>query len=194
MSVRLRADGSRGCQRGLSMVQLRAFLRLLRVSSLRAVTLALCSVAIVASASPASARSHHGAGRYAHARHYSRHASRHIGRHFASRHYRHIARTSRWERGIAQMQARGFADTHASLSSGAVSGCDVGRLRFFECRCRGAPLSRRQSHRSGKPVVRAVHEHGFAAFRLSRHRLGHGEFICPLRPAGHPVRRSARLP
>jgi len=104
------------------MVQLRAFLRLLRVSSLRAVMLALCSIAIVASASPASARSHHSAGRYAHARHYSRHASRHIGRHFASRHYRHIARTSRWERGIARMQARGFADTHASLSSGAVSG------------------------------------------------------------------------
>jgi uncharacterized protein (TIGR02594 family) len=104
------------------MVQLRAFLRLLRVSSIRAVALALCSIALLASAAPASARSHHGAGRYAHARHHGHHASRHSARHFASRHYRHLARSSRWQRGIALMQARGFANTHASLSSGAVSG------------------------------------------------------------------------
>jgi len=30
-----------------------------------------------------------------------------------------MARASRWERGVAQMQARGFADTNASLGSGA---------------------------------------------------------------------------
>jgi uncharacterized protein (TIGR02594 family) len=29
-----------------------------------------------------------------------------------------MARASRWERGVAQMQARGFADTNASLGSG----------------------------------------------------------------------------
>jgi uncharacterized protein (TIGR02594 family) len=90
------------------MIQLVAFRRLLRV-----VALAVCSAAVMISATPASARSHHGAGRYVHA-HY---ASRHIGRHFAYRHNRHVARGSRWERGVAQMQAGGFADANANLTS-----------------------------------------------------------------------------
>jgi uncharacterized protein (TIGR02594 family) len=84
------------------MVQLVAFRRSL-------VALALCSAAIAASATPASARSHHGAGRYAHARH----ASRHRG----YRHYRHLARGQRWESGAAQIQAHGVAGMQASLAS-----------------------------------------------------------------------------
>jgi uncharacterized protein (TIGR02594 family) len=91
------------------MVQLFAFRR-----SLRLIALALCSMAIAISATPASARSHHGAGRHARAYHAGRHA-----RHYANRHYRHVARSSRWDRGVAQMQARGFADTNASLARGA---------------------------------------------------------------------------
>jgi uncharacterized protein (TIGR02594 family) len=47
--------------------------------------------------------------RYAHAHYYGRYT----GRHFA---YRHIARGSRWERGVAQMQAQGLADANADLS------------------------------------------------------------------------------
>jgi uncharacterized protein (TIGR02594 family) len=86
------------------MVQLYAFRRSL-------VALALCSAAIVASASPAAARSHHATRRHAH------YAGRHIRRHFAYRHYRHIARGSRWDAGVAQMQAHGFAGTNASLAS-----------------------------------------------------------------------------
>jgi uncharacterized protein (TIGR02594 family) len=93
------------------MVQLYAFRRSL-------VALALCSAAIAASATPASARSHHGEARHAH----GRHAAHHARRHYAHRHYRHIVRASRWERGMAQMQARGFAGTNASLASSAVSG------------------------------------------------------------------------
>jgi uncharacterized protein (TIGR02594 family) len=80
----------------------------------------LCSAAIVGSVSPASARSHHGAWRRADG-HYARH---HIGRHYAYRHYRHyrrLARGSRWDAGVAQMQARGFADTNASLASSTSS-------------------------------------------------------------------------
>jgi uncharacterized protein (TIGR02594 family) len=94
------------------MVQLYAFRR-----SLHIMALALCSAAFVASATPASARSHHSAGRFAH----GRYASRHGRRHFASRHYRHIARASRWERGIAQMQAQRFAGANASFPSSAAS-------------------------------------------------------------------------
>ena len=93
----------------LSMLQSYAFRRLL-------VALALCSAAIAASATPASARSHHGAGRHAHARHAGHHARRHYGH----RHYRQ--RASRWERGVAQMQARGFANSNASFESSAARG------------------------------------------------------------------------
>ena len=93
------------------MVQLYAFRRSL-------VALALCSAAIAVSATPASARSHHGARRYAHANH----AGHHARRHYASRHYRHIARGSHWERGVAQMQAGGFANTNASFPSNSASG------------------------------------------------------------------------
>jgi uncharacterized protein (TIGR02594 family) len=89
------------------MIQLFAFRR-----SLRVVALALCSAAMAASATPASARTHPGAGRHGHV-HY---ASRHIGRHFAYRHDRHVARGSRWQRGVAQMQAGGFANANASLA------------------------------------------------------------------------------
>jgi uncharacterized protein (TIGR02594 family) len=77
------------------------------------VALAFCSAAIAASSSPASARSHHGAHRYAHARH--------TGYHFARRsfsHYRHFAHGSRYERGVAELRARGFENTQASVISG----------------------------------------------------------------------------
>ena len=88
------------------MVQLFAFRR-----SLRLIALALCSMAIAISATPASARSHHGAGRHARAYHAGHHARR-----YAHRHYRHVARASRWDRGVAQMQAKGFADANASFA------------------------------------------------------------------------------
>src|SRR5882762_7505620 len=103
-------DGDWGCNKGLSMVQLYASRQ-----SLRVVALAVCSAAIVASATPASARPHnHGAGRHAHVHHGKRH--------YAHRHHRHVARLSRWERGVAQMGAQGFADTNASISTSAASG------------------------------------------------------------------------
>jgi uncharacterized protein (TIGR02594 family) len=93
------------------MVQFVAFRRSL-------VALALCSAAVVASVAPASARPHHGAGRYA----YAHRAGHHARRHYAYRRDRHIARASRWERGVAQMQAGGFANTYASIAPGTVSG------------------------------------------------------------------------
>jgi uncharacterized protein (TIGR02594 family) len=80
------------------------------------VALALCSTAIAVSASPASARSHHGAWRTAHVRHVVHYARRHF------RHYRTFARASRWERGVAQLRAHGFYDTQASVMPGAASG------------------------------------------------------------------------
>jgi uncharacterized protein (TIGR02594 family) len=57
--------------------------------------------------------------RYPHAHYHARYAGRYVGRHFAYRHYRHIARGSRWERGVATTKAEEFDDTNASLSPSA---------------------------------------------------------------------------
>jgi uncharacterized protein (TIGR02594 family) len=92
------------------MVQLYAFRRSL-------VALALCSAAFAVSATPASARTHHGARRYAHVHD----AGSRVRHHYAHRYYRHVARVSRWDAGVAQMQARGFADTNASAASGGMA-------------------------------------------------------------------------
>ena len=89
------------------MLQLFAFRR-----SLRVLALALCSVSIAVIATPASARPNHGAGRHVRGYHAGHHA-----RHYAHRHVRRIARTSRWERGVAKMQAGGFADANASFTN-----------------------------------------------------------------------------
>src|SRR4051812_45825541 len=89
------------------MTQLLAFRR-----SLRFLALALCSASIAVSVTPAHARSHHGAGR--HARAY--HAGHHARRHYVHVQRRHLSDATRWERGVAQMQAGGFADTNASFS------------------------------------------------------------------------------
>jgi uncharacterized protein (TIGR02594 family) len=86
------------------MLQLFAFRR-----SLRVLALALSSVTVAVVAAPAAARPHHGAG---HARDY--HAGHHA-RHYAHHRHRQIARVSRWERGVARMQAGGFAETNAAL-------------------------------------------------------------------------------
>src|SRR5260370_39402489 len=101
-----------GCvTEGMSMVQLVAFRRSL-------VALALCSAAFAASATPASARSHHGARRYAHA-HF---AGYHARRHYAYRRYRQVVRASRWERGVAPTQTQRLADANARPPSGAGGG------------------------------------------------------------------------
>jgi uncharacterized protein (TIGR02594 family) len=87
------------------------------------VALALCSATIAASSSPASARSHHhGVKRSAHAGS-AGHAAR---RHYAQRSHRHLARASRWERGVAQLQGGGFSETQANLMSSAASGATSG--------------------------------------------------------------------
>ena len=91
------------------MLQLFAFRR-----SLRVLALALCSVSIAVIATPASARPHHGAGRHVRGYHAGHHA-----RHYARHHHRKIARLSRWERGVAQMQAGGFADANANADINA---------------------------------------------------------------------------
>jgi uncharacterized protein (TIGR02594 family) len=99
------------------MIQLVACCRPLRL-----VALALCSATIAVSATPASARSHHGSGRHARTYHAGHHAGWH---HHHYRHYRHVARYSRYvardrrhvsrgEHGVARIRTRGLARTYAS--------------------------------------------------------------------------------
>jgi len=103
------------------MIEFSTFRRSLHVAAL-----ALSSAAFAVSATPASARSHHGAGHSARAHHVGRYAGRnfHHGhyRHFAhQRHYGHFARTSRGERSAALIHGRGLADTQASFATPATS-------------------------------------------------------------------------
>jgi uncharacterized protein (TIGR02594 family) len=77
---------------------------------LRGAALALCSVAIVALATPASARPHHGAGRHTHAYHSKHHAKKHYGHR-----YRHHARRGRYAAATA-------AETSASQGFGGFGG------------------------------------------------------------------------
>ncbi|MBR0708166.1 TIGR02594 family protein [Bradyrhizobium liaoningense] len=76
------------------------------------VALAVFFAAVAAFVSPASARPHH---RHSAERHTHVHHARH-------HHSRHHARSSRFDRSAAQLQAGGFADTQASYDPNASSG------------------------------------------------------------------------
>nr|WP_315795642.1 TIGR02594 family protein [Bradyrhizobium sp. SZCCHNRI3043] len=69
----------------------------------------MCSAVVAVTATPASARPHHGSGHHAH--------RSHGGHHYARYHHhgRSVARLSRWERGVARVQVSGIADAQASV-------------------------------------------------------------------------------
>jgi len=101
------------------MIQLVAFCRSVGAVSPRIAALALCSAAIVASVSPASAEPHHGVRRHAHMHRVAHH---HTDRHYAHRqhrHHRHVARASRWHAGVERMRAHRLGRANASLASGS---------------------------------------------------------------------------
>src|SRR5712672_4095244 len=190
------------------MVQLYASRR-----SLRVVALAFCSAAIFASATPASARSHHGAGRHhAHALHGGHH------RHYAHRHFRHMARASRWERGVAQMQARGFGDTNASIATSTASGSmaassgfgssnvvaearrylggnPTGRGRLWCARFMNMVLERTGLHGTGSDLARSFASYGQrvsgpqigAIAVMGRRGGGHVGVVSGIDAGGNPI-------
>jgi uncharacterized protein (TIGR02594 family) len=175
------------------MVQLYAFRRSLRFVSFYGTALVLCLAAIVVSAAPASARSHHGAGRHAHAHHVGHHSRRH----YASRHHghhqaRHIARSSLWERSVAQTHARGFADTYASLGSSTdgsrrvvasgfgasdvvsearryIGGNPTSRASLWCARFMNMVLERSGHHGTGSDLARSFASYGY---RVSGPQIG----------------------
>jgi uncharacterized protein (TIGR02594 family) len=105
------------------MVQLVASRRLLHV-----VALAVCSLAMVALATPASARSHHhGAGRHARAHHFHHHT-----RHYRHRHRgRHFARVLRIGPGVEQARAQALAEASDSPAAGFGSSNVVAEARRY---------------------------------------------------------------
>jgi uncharacterized protein (TIGR02594 family) len=80
---------------------------------LRGAALALCSVAIVALATPASARPHHGASRHHHAHHSKHHTKKQYGQR-----YRHHARRGRYA-------AVAAVETSASQGFGGFGGSSI---------------------------------------------------------------------
>jgi uncharacterized protein (TIGR02594 family) len=92
-----------------------------------------------------------------------------------------MARASRWERGVAQMQARGFGDSNASLGSGAsptatsggfgsstvvaearryLGGNPTGRGRLWCARFMNMVLERSGHHGTGSDLARSFASYG----------------------------------
>jgi uncharacterized protein (TIGR02594 family) len=89
-----------------------------------------------------------------------------------------MARASRWERGVAQIQARGFADTNASLGSGAspsggfgsstvvaearryLGGNPTSRGRLWCARFMNMVLERSGHHGTGSDLARSFASYG----------------------------------
>jgi uncharacterized protein (TIGR02594 family) len=201
------------------MVQLVAFrvslriVRSLRIVSPRVVALALCSAAIIASAAPASARSH-----YSPRSHYSR--GRQVHRHYAGwhqhyRHYRHVARASGWDAGVAQMRSRGLADSNASLSSGAsgasasgfgssdvvsearryIGGNPTGRGRLWCARFMNMVLEHTGHHGTGSDMANSFARYGQrvsgpqvgAIAVMGRRGGGHVGVVSGIDSSGNPI-------
>ena len=123
------------------MVQLVVALR----QSLRLVALASCSMALLAIASPVSAKPQNGAGRHAHAHHASHH--RH---HYSHRHYRH-ARAS---------QARGFTDAQVNFFAPNAAPGDTANYSGF-----GAPDVVTETRRSRRVARASRWERGVARMK-----------------------------
>jgi uncharacterized protein (TIGR02594 family) len=178
------------------MVQFYAFRRLLRFS-----TLALCSVTIVSLATPASARSHHGAGRHLRAHHAYHHANRHYA-------YRH-----RFARGAEPINAQGFAGGNTGFapqnsspagfgSSNVVAearryigGNPTGRGRLWCARFMNLVLQRSGLKGTGSDMARSFASYGQrvsgpqvgAIAVMARRGGGHVGVVSGIDAGGNPI-------
>jgi uncharacterized protein (TIGR02594 family) len=181
------------------MVQLVAFRR-----SLGLVALAVCSVAMVALATPASARSHHhGAARHARAHHSHRvrrhHGHRHHGRRFAS--------MPRIGAGAGQTRAQALAEAGTSPAAGFGSsnvvaearrylgGNPTGRGRLWCARFMNMVLQRSGLHGTGSDMARSFAGYGQrlsgpqvgAIAVMGRRGGGHVGVVSGIDASGNPI-------
>jgi uncharacterized protein (TIGR02594 family) len=181
------------------MVQFTAFRR-----SLGLLALAAGSLVMVASATPASARSHHhSAGRQARA-HHSHHHIRHHHRH----HGRHLARTSRAGAGAEQARAQALAQAGASSVAGFGSSSNVvaearryiganptGRGRLWCARFMNMVLQHSGLHGTGSDMARSFASYGQrvsgpqigAIAVMGRRGGGHVGVVSGIDASGNPI-------
>ncbi|CAL80066.1 conserved hypothetical protein [Bradyrhizobium sp. ORS 278] len=169
---------------------------------------------IVATATPASARPHHGSGHHAHRSHGGHHTAR------VHHHRRSVARLSRWERGVARMRVEGVADAQASLmmpgtvsdgmvSSGGFGGSSVvatarsyvgggnptGRRSLWCARFMNMVLERTGHRGTGSDMARSFASYGQrvsgpqvgAIAVMSRRGGGHVGVVSGVDAQGNPI-------
>jgi uncharacterized protein (TIGR02594 family) len=138
-------------------------------------------------------------------------------RHHGHRHYRYIVRASRWQRGVAQMQARGFANTHASSPSNTgggmaasggfgssnvvaearryIGGNPTGRGRLWCARFMNMVLQHSGYHGTGSDLARSFASYGQrvsgpqvgAIAVMGRRGGGHVGVVSGIDPQGNPI-------
>ncbi|MBQ8104493.1 MAG: TIGR02594 family protein [Afipia sp.] len=162
---------------------------------LRGAALALCSVAIVALATPASARPHHGASRHYHA---------HLSKHHAKKHYRHHARRGRYAAAAATAEAStsqgfgGFGGSNivAEARRYIGSGNPTGRSGLWCARFMNMVLERSGHKGTGSDMARSFAGYGQrisgpqvgAIAVMSRGRRGgHVGIVSGIDPKGNPI-------
>jgi uncharacterized protein (TIGR02594 family) len=172
------------------MVQYTAFRRSLRISAL-----ALCSAATVAIATPASAKTHHGAARHGYRHH---HAFTHHGRH-------HHLRVSQQELGESPESAASSFISNNSSNFGSsdivaearryIGGNPTGRSRLWCARFMNMVLQRSGHQGTGSDLARSFSSYGHrisgpqvgAIAVMSRHGGGHVGVVSGIDPNGNPI-------
>jgi uncharacterized protein (TIGR02594 family) len=179
------------------MVQLLAFHRSLHLGAL-----AVCSMAMVALATPASARSHHhGAGRHArahHAHHHKYYRRHHHGRHFAR---------ARRDAGAEQSRAQMMTDASVSPAAGFgssnvvaearryIGGNPTGRGRLWCARFMNMVLQHSGLHGTGSDMARSFASYGQrvsgpqigAIAVMGRRGGGHVGVVSGIDASGNPI-------
>ena len=177
------------------MVQLVAFRR-----SLGLLALAAGSLVFVASASPASARSHHhGAGRHVRAHHHHRHI-----RHYR---HRHLAQATGIDAGIGQSHAPAFTQGSVSPAAGFgasnvvaearryIGGNPTGRGRLWCARFMNMVLQHSGLHGTGSDMARSFASYGQrlsgpqigAIAVMGRRGGGHVGVVSGIDASGNPI-------
>ena len=151
---------------------------------LRGAALALCSAAIVALATPASARPHHGASRHTHAHYSKHHAKKHYGhrtRHYARR-GRHAAAAA-----VEALTSQGFGGFGGSSLVAEArryigSGNPTSRARLWCARFMNMVLERSGHKGTGSDMARSFANYGQ---RISGPQVGAIAVMSRGRRGGH---------
>lgn len=163
---------------------------------LRGAALALCSVAIVALATPASARPHHGASRHHHAHHSKHHTKKHYGQR-----YRHHARRGRYAAAAEASASQGFggfggSNVVAEARRYIGSGNPTGRASLWCARFMNMVLERSGHKGTGSDMARSFASYGqrisgpqvgAIAVMSRRRRGGHVGIVSGIDVKGNPI-------